>query len=66
METGEELPVSTEDFRREYQCRLGAFCDQIKRTCIELEMDYHSLRTDAPLDAALIGYLERRGAMGSS
>ena len=63
LETGEELPVHTEDFRREYQRRLGAFCDQIKQTCIELEMDYQSLRTDAPLDAALIGYLERRSAL---
>jgi uncharacterized protein (DUF58 family) len=63
LETGEELPVHTEDFRQEYQRRLGAFCDQIKQTCTELEMDYQPLRTDAPLDVALIGYLERRSAM---
>ena len=63
LETGEELPVHTDDFRQEYRRRLGAFCDQIKQTCIELEMDYQPLRTDAPLDVALIGYLERRSAM---
>ncbi len=63
LETGEELPVHTDDFRREYQRRLGAFCDQIKQTCIQLEMDYQLLRTDAPLDVALIGYLEHRGAL---
>ncbi len=63
METDEALPVHTEDFRREYQRRLGAFCGQIKQTCIELEMDYQLLRTDAPLDVALIGYLERRNAI---
>lgn len=63
LETGQEIPVHTEDFRREYKRRLGAFCDQIKQTCIELEMDYQVLRTDAPLDSALIGYLERRNAM---
>ena len=63
LETGEELPVHAEDFRREYQRRLGAFCDGIKRTCVELEIDYQPLRTDAPLDVALIGYLERRNAL---
>ncbi len=63
LETGEELPVHTEDFRREYQRRLGAFCDQIRRMCVELEMDYQRLRTDGPLDVALIGYLERRNAL---
>jgi uncharacterized protein (DUF58 family) len=64
METGEELPVHAEDFRREYQRRLGAFCDQVKQTCVELEIDYQLLRTDTPLDMALIGYLERRNAFG--
>jgi uncharacterized protein (DUF58 family) len=64
LETGEELPVHTEDFRREYQQRLRAFCDQIQQTCVGLEMDYQLLRTDTPLDMALIGYLERRNAFG--
>ena len=63
LETGEEMPVHTEDFRREYQRRLGAFCDQLKDTCVELEMEYQVLRTDAPLDVALVGYLERRNAL---
>jgi len=63
LETGEEMPVHTEDFRREYQRRLGAFCDQIKGACVELEMEYQVLRTDAPLDVALVGYLERRNSL---
>jgi len=63
METGEELPVQAEDFRQEYQRRLGAFCDRVKQACTELEMDYQLMRTDAPLDEALIGYLERRNAL---
>lgn len=62
-ETGEELPVHPEVFRQEYQARLGAFCERIERECIKLEMDYQRLRTDAPLDVALIAYLERRGAL---
>jgi hypothetical protein len=61
-ETGEELPVHADAFREEYQKRLTAFCSEIRQECIRLEVDYQLLRTDAPLDAALIAYLERRGA----
>jgi len=63
LETGEEIPVHTEDFRKEYQRRLSEFCDRIKQECVELEMDYQRLRTDTPLDAALLEYLERRAAV---
>ena len=62
LETAQELPVHAEDFRPEYQRRLTAFCDRIQRECLDLEMDYQRLRTDAPLDVALIAYLERRAA----
>lgn len=62
-ETGEELPVHPEVFRKEYQSRLGTFCERIEQECIKLEIDYQRLRTDAPLDVALIAYLERRGAV---
>ena len=63
IETSEEIPVHTEDFRKEYQRRLNEFCDGIKRECIHLEIDYEQLRTDAPLDLSLIEYLERREAL---
>jgi uncharacterized protein (DUF58 family) len=63
LETAEEIPVHTEDFRTEYQRRLAEFCEGIKQTCIDLETDYKQLRTDGPLDVALIEYLERRSAM---
>ena len=63
VETGEELPVHAEDFRPEYQRRLAAFCDRIRQECIRLETDYQLLRTDAPLDGALLAYLERRAAV---
>jgi uncharacterized protein (DUF58 family) len=63
METAEELPVHAEDFRKEYQRRLAEFCGRIKQECIQLEIDYQQLRTDAPLDTALIAYLERRSAV---
>jgi uncharacterized protein (DUF58 family) len=63
LESSEQIPVHTDDFRREYQKRLREFCDGLKRECIELEIDYQLLRTDAPLDVALTEYLERRAAV---
>ena len=63
LETQEQIPVHTDDFRREYQKRLQTFCDGLKRQCIDLEVDYELLRTDAPLDVALTQYLERRAAV---
>ncbi|PYI82949.1 MAG: hypothetical protein DME26_16030 [Verrucomicrobia bacterium] len=62
METRQELPVHADAFRKEYQKRLGDFCARIERECINLEIDYQKVRTDAPLDVALIAYLERRAA----
>jgi uncharacterized protein (DUF58 family) len=63
LENGQEMPVHAGDFRREYQRRLAAFCDDLKRECIALEFDYHPFRTDAPLDLALMRYLERRASI---
>jgi uncharacterized protein (DUF58 family) len=63
LETAEVIPVHTEDFRQEYQRRLGAFCDSLRQECVALEIDYQRLRTDAPLDVTLLEYLERRAAL---
>jgi hypothetical protein len=62
-ETSQELPVHVDVFREEYRKRVRGFCDQIKRECVQLEVDYELLRTDAPLDVALTAYLERRAAV---
>ena len=62
-ESGIELPVHADIFRQQYQQRLQAFCSRIKEECIRLETEYVQLRTDAPLDVALIAYLERRAAL---
>ena len=63
LESGEQIPVHTDDFRREYQRRLTEFCDGLKNECVGLEIDYQVLRTDAPLDLALSRYLEYRAAV---
>jgi uncharacterized protein (DUF58 family) len=62
-ETGEELPVDADDFRREYQRRLQAFCAQLETECRKLEIDYCQMRTNAPLDRALIHYLDWRNGI---
>lgn len=62
-ESTEEIPVHVDDFRKEYKRRLVEFCERIKKECIQLEVDYQQLRTDAPLDVALTAYLERRAAV---
>jgi uncharacterized protein (DUF58 family) len=62
-ETGEELPVHADVFRDEYQTRIAQFCERIQGECTRLEVDYERVRTDQPLDAALIAYLERRAAV---
>lgn len=62
-ESGQELPVHADVFRAEYQKRIADFCESIRQECIKLEMDYQQLRTDTPLDVALIAYLEGRAAL---
>jgi len=63
LESSQQIPVHTDDFRREYLKRLKEFCDGLKRECVGLEIDYQLLRTDAPLDLALTEYLEHRAAV---
>jgi len=55
-----EKPVHADAFRARYLEHLQAFCRGIKEQCTALEMDYHLLRTDQPLELALIRYLEKR------
>jgi uncharacterized protein (DUF58 family) len=62
-ETAEEVPLHADLFREEYQRRLSDFCTQIQQECVALEADYQRVRTDAPLDLALISYLESRAAI---
>ena len=62
-ETGEEVLVHADDFRAEYQRRVTAFCERVRQACIKLEIEYQLLRTDQPLDVALIAYLEKRMAL---
>jgi len=62
-ETGEQMPVHADEFRREYQKRLNDFCGRLTHECVKLETDYCRMRTDAPLDAALVKYLDWRSGL---
>lgn len=62
-ETAEEVLVHADDCRAEFQQRVQAFCDYIRDECIRLEIDYQRLRSDEPLDRALMAYLDRRMAV---
>jgi uncharacterized protein (DUF58 family) len=59
-ETREEIPVHAGSFRAEYLRRLAAFRLGLKQECEKYEIDYHPLRTDAPVTEALIAYLQGR------
>ncbi|KAB2663563.1 MAG: DUF58 domain-containing protein [Verrucomicrobia bacterium] len=62
-ETAEEIVVDADEFRDEYRRRIGAFRDRIRGECRRLEADYETIRTDQPLDGALMRYLEKRAAV---
>jgi uncharacterized protein (DUF58 family) len=62
-ESGLEIPVHPESFRAEYKKRVEEFCERVRKECINLEIEYQRLRTDDPLDRALMAYLEKRAAV---
>jgi uncharacterized protein (DUF58 family) len=61
-ETGDEIQVEAEGFRAEYRKRVDDFCSRVKQECTKLEIDSQLLRTDSPLDIAMMTYLEKRAA----
>ncbi|MFO0965450.1 MAG: DUF58 domain-containing protein [Gemmataceae bacterium] len=46
--------------RQEYLKNFQTFCAALKRGCTDIEIDYHLLRTDEPIDRALGIYLSKR------
>ena len=62
-ETGQVIPIHASAFRKEYSRRVETFCRTIEDQCAGLEIDYQRVRTDQPLDVALIGYLSRRSVL---
>lgn len=60
METGEQIPFSSEHSRELYLQAFEAHIGALKRECSQSQIDYKVLRTDQPLDLALFQYLSAR------
>ena len=63
LETGEQMPVVPEAFRKEYQELVKAHIDAVARSFSGVRVDYMLLDTSKPLDHALYKYLGSRSKM---
>jgi len=55
-----KLLVNPRHLRSEYQKNIQAFCKELRLQAGQMQLDYHLLRTDEPVDRALGVYLTRR------
>ena len=63
-ESGEELKVDADGFRKEYQEQIQAFRDKLSTACNKSAIDYVALDTSMQFDKALMEYLLSRRARG--
>lgn len=57
---GDKRLVDPQRLRKEYLKNFQAFCQQLRSQCGQLQIDYHQMRTDEPVERALGIYLSRR------
>ena len=60
LEADQKLLVDTRRLREDYLKNLEAFRRELKERAGKLQVDYHLMRTDEPVDRALGIYLSRR------
>jgi uncharacterized protein (DUF58 family) len=60
MEDERRLEVNAREIRQSYLEEVGAFLTQTRELCAEADVDYQLVRTDEPLDTALLGFLSKR------
>ena len=58
--SADRLKVDPRRLREEYLTNFRAFCTQLRSQAGKMQIDYHLLRTDEPVDRALGAYLSRR------
>src|SRR5262245_9942805 len=58
--TSPDLGLDPARLRREYLKNFQTFCAELRRRAIDMDVDYHVLRTDEPVDRALGIYLSKR------
>ena len=63
-ETGEEVPVSVADLRREYRDAVEHALREWRDTLVPQSIDYVIVETDQPLTHALRAYLHKRERLG--
>ena len=59
-----EVTAQPRAIRAAYQAELNSFLKQIKRGCLDNEIDYRLISTDQPLDIALSAFLSSRRTGG--
>ena len=64
MEGDGKVEVNPREIRESYLEEFGAFLAGVKGACQEADVDYHRVRTDEPLDGALLRFLAGRGRRG--
>jgi uncharacterized protein (DUF58 family) len=57
--------VEPHHVREQYLQKFGRFCEELRTQVAGMQIDYHLLRTDAPVDRALGLYLTRRQTRGA-
>jgi uncharacterized protein (DUF58 family) len=57
---GQKQLVDPNQLRKEYLANFNSFCQQLREQAGKMQIDYHLLRTDEPIDTALGAYLTKR------
>jgi uncharacterized protein (DUF58 family) len=57
-----EVVADPASVRRAYQAEIQSFCDEVRKGCRSLNIDYLLLRTDQPIDAALRTFIASRSS----
>jgi uncharacterized protein (DUF58 family) len=63
LEGAGDIAADPHSIRASYRAEVDRFLTQIKRGCLDSEIDYRLLTTDQPLDVALAAFLTSRDAM---
>jgi uncharacterized protein (DUF58 family) len=62
LEAGHKLLVDPRRLRQEYLKNFHSFCQELRRETGQMQIDYHMVRTDEPVERALGIYLTNRQA----
>lgn len=57
---GVEVRADAQRLREEYRANFERYRQELSRTAHDLQVDYHLIRTDEPIDRTLAAYLARR------